>query len=96
LVHVDTEAAHENLVNSRLAYVSVSRARDDAQIFTNDAAALDEAFGREVSKATALDAEISSGTHREEEKSSEHHAPSGSPEQSQVEREQTEDHAMGF
>jgi len=37
LVHVDTEQAHDQLVNSRLAYVSVSRGRYDAQIYTNDA-----------------------------------------------------------
>jgi hypothetical protein len=37
LVHVDTEQAHGQLVNSRLACVSVSRARYDAQIYTNDA-----------------------------------------------------------
>jgi ATP-dependent exoDNAse (exonuclease V) alpha subunit len=35
LVHVDTEQAHDQLVNSRLAYVSVSRGRFDAQIYTN-------------------------------------------------------------
>ena len=37
LVHVDTEQAHEKLINSRLAYVAISRARYDAQIYTNDA-----------------------------------------------------------
>jgi hypothetical protein len=31
LVHVDTEQAHDQLVNSRLADVSVSRGRYDAQ-----------------------------------------------------------------
>jgi len=35
IVHVDTEQAHDQLVNSRLAYVSVSRGRYDAQIYTN-------------------------------------------------------------
>jgi hypothetical protein len=35
LVHVDTEQAHNQLVNSRLAYVSVSRGRCDAQIYTS-------------------------------------------------------------
>jgi ATP-dependent exoDNAse (exonuclease V) alpha subunit len=42
LVHVDTEQAHEQLINSRLAYVSVSRGRYDAQIDTNDAQNLSE------------------------------------------------------
>jgi ATP-dependent exoDNAse (exonuclease V) alpha subunit len=32
LVHVDTEQAHDQLVNSRLAYVSVSRGRYDAHL----------------------------------------------------------------
>jgi ATP-dependent exoDNAse (exonuclease V) alpha subunit len=34
LVHVDTEQAHDQLVNSRLGYVSVLRGRYDAQIYT--------------------------------------------------------------
>jgi ATP-dependent exoDNAse (exonuclease V) alpha subunit len=34
LIHVDSEHAGEQLVNSRLAYVAVSRARYDAQIYT--------------------------------------------------------------
>lgn len=37
LIHVDTDQAYEKLVNARLAYVSVSRGRYDAQIYTNDA-----------------------------------------------------------
>ena len=96
LVHVDTEAAHENLVNSRLAYVSVSRARDDAQIYTNDATSLSEAFGREVSKASALELETGSGANRgEEHANEEHHAPHESAD-SQVERELEQGHSMGF
>jgi ATP-dependent exoDNAse (exonuclease V) alpha subunit len=55
LVHVDTEQAHEQLVNSRLAYVSVSRGRDDAQIYTNDAQKLGEELSRDVSKESALE-----------------------------------------
>jgi hypothetical protein len=35
LAHVDTEQAHDQLFNSRLAYVSVSRGRYDAQIYTS-------------------------------------------------------------
>jgi conjugative relaxase-like TrwC/TraI family protein len=57
LVHVDTEQAHEQLINSRLAYVSVSRGRYDAQIYTNDAEKLGEELSRDVSKHTALEAE---------------------------------------
>jgi hypothetical protein len=55
LVHVDTEQAHDQLVNSRLAYVSVSRGRYDAQIYTNDAGKLGEEFSRDVSKQSAME-----------------------------------------
>jgi ATP-dependent exoDNAse (exonuclease V) alpha subunit len=51
LVHVDTEQPHEKLINTRLAYVSVSRARYDAQIYTNDAEKLSGELSREVSPA---------------------------------------------
>ena len=54
LVHVDTENAHEQLINSRLAYVSVSRGRYDAQIFTNDAEKLGDELSRDVSKYSAI------------------------------------------
>jgi len=56
LIHVDTEQAHEQLVNSRLAYVSVSRARHDAQIYTNDAGKLGDELSRDVSKQSAMEA----------------------------------------
>ncbi len=59
LVNVDTEEAHEKLINSRLAYVAVSRARYDAQIYTNDAGNLGKALSREVSHAAAVTAEDS-------------------------------------
>ena len=55
LVHVDTEQAHDQLVNSRLAYVSVSRGRYDAQIYTNDAQKLGEELSRDVSKQSAIE-----------------------------------------
>jgi ATP-dependent exoDNAse (exonuclease V) alpha subunit len=57
LVHVDTEQAHEQLINSRLAYVSVSRGRYDAQIYTNDAGKLSVELSRDVSKQSALETE---------------------------------------
>jgi conjugative relaxase-like TrwC/TraI family protein len=53
LIHVDTEQAPE-LVNSRMAYVSVSRAQFDVQMYTNDAKALGYELNKDVSKATAL------------------------------------------
>ena len=54
LVNMDTEV-HPELINGRFAYVSVSRASQDAQIFTNDAANLAESLSRDVSKTSALD-----------------------------------------
>jgi hypothetical protein len=55
LIHVDSEAAHEKLINSRLAYVAVSRARYDAQIYTNDAADLGRALSRDTSHTAAIE-----------------------------------------
>ena len=40
-----------------MAYVSVSRARFDAQIFTNDAESLGRELGKDVSHSSALQAE---------------------------------------
>jgi ATP-dependent exoDNAse (exonuclease V) alpha subunit len=54
LIHVDTEQAPGELVNSRMAYVSVSRAQFDVQMYTNDAKALGYELNKNVSKATAL------------------------------------------
>ena len=54
LVNMDTEV-HPELINARFAYVSVSRASRDAQVFTNDASTLAESLGRDVSKTSALD-----------------------------------------
>jgi len=54
LVNIDTEGQPE-LINARFAYVSVSRASHDAQIFTNDAATLAETLSKDVSKASAVD-----------------------------------------
>jgi ATP-dependent exoDNAse (exonuclease V) alpha subunit len=54
LVNMDTNV-HPDLINDRFAYVSVSRASQDAQIFTNDAASLAESLSHDVTKASALD-----------------------------------------
>lgn len=53
LVNMDTEV-HPELINARFAYVSVSRASHDAQVFTNDAANLAENLSKDVSKTSAL------------------------------------------
>jgi hypothetical protein len=50
---VDTHV-HPELINSRFAYVSVSRASFDAQVFTNDASSLAINLGNVVDKLSAL------------------------------------------
>jgi ATP-dependent exoDNAse (exonuclease V) alpha subunit len=57
LIHVDTEQAPGELVNSRMAYVSVSRAQFDVQMYTNDAKALGYELNRDVSHPTAIQQE---------------------------------------
>ncbi|MGI4831714.1 MAG: hypothetical protein ACRYFU_26560, partial [Janthinobacterium lividum] len=54
LVNMDTRA-HPELINTRFAYVSVSRASHDAQIYTNDAAALGQKLSHDASKSSAID-----------------------------------------
>jgi conjugative relaxase-like TrwC/TraI family protein len=54
LIHVDSAQAHGELLNNRMAYVSVSRAQYDVRIYTNDAKTLAQVLGRNVTKATAL------------------------------------------
>ena len=76
LVHVDTEQSHDQLVNSRLAYVSISRGRYDAQIYTNDAGKLGEELSRDVSKLSAM------GTEHEMGGRDQHHATESAEHQS--------------
>jgi conjugative relaxase-like TrwC/TraI family protein len=63
LVHVDTEQAGEKLVNRRFAYVAVSRARYDAQIYTNDRADLAQKLERGVSHRSAVETSRESAAH---------------------------------
>ena len=53
LVHIDTDSSR-SLINDRLAYVSISRASDEARIYTNDAAALGERLCTDVTKKAAI------------------------------------------
>jgi conjugative relaxase-like TrwC/TraI family protein len=52
LVHADT-SVHPDLLNSRFAYVSISRASHEADIYTDDASGLGQKLSNEFSKATA-------------------------------------------
>jgi ATP-dependent exoDNAse (exonuclease V) alpha subunit len=54
LVHVDTQLSEE-LVNRRFAYVSLSRSRHDAQVFTNDATQLARALDRDPVRPSAME-----------------------------------------
>jgi conjugative relaxase-like TrwC/TraI family protein len=56
LIHADTELG-EQLVNERMAYVAVSRARYDAHIYTNNEAELAHDLSREATHPTAISAE---------------------------------------
>ncbi|MBZ5686698.1 MAG: relaxase domain-containing protein [Acidobacteriia bacterium] len=54
LVHADT-SVHPDLLNSRFAYVSISRASHQATLFTDDMAKLGPRLGADVSKTSALE-----------------------------------------
>ncbi len=85
LVHVDTAQAHEKLINSRLAYVSVSRGRYDAQIYTNNAGKLGNELSRDVSKRAALETQ--------HELSASERSRAAAPVQRQ---EQSQSHGQGY
>ena len=53
IANIDTHSSR-SLINSRLAYVSVSRASEDARIYTNDSEMLGERLATDVSKAAAV------------------------------------------
>ena len=58
LIHADTELGAKDLLNHRMAYVSVSRGQWDAQIFTNDREKLVQALSHDVSHKSALQPEL--------------------------------------
>ncbi len=57
LIHMDTELGAKDLLNSRMAYVSVSRGRYDAQIYTNNPQTLGQELSRDVSHSHAIQQE---------------------------------------
>jgi conjugative relaxase-like TrwC/TraI family protein len=71
LVNMDTKA-HPELINTRFAYVSVSRASEDARIYTNNATTLAERLSTDISKASAVEvARPSTGTQAHQPQSKE-------------------------
>jgi hypothetical protein len=63
LINMDT-STHADLINTRFAYVSISRASHDVQIFTNDAAALGQRLSADVTKTSAVDFQQRQESHR--------------------------------
>ncbi len=53
MLTVETELAATALLNSRMAYVAVSRGAEDAQLYTNDREKLPTALGHDVSHNSA-------------------------------------------
>ena len=54
IVNIDTDSAR-SLINTRLAYVSISRASDDARVYTNNADTLGERLATDINKTAAVD-----------------------------------------
>ena len=54
LIHADT-SVHPDLLSSRFGYVAVSRASQEATIFTDDVTRLAQHLGAEVNKSSALE-----------------------------------------
>jgi hypothetical protein len=54
LANIDTDSARD-LINSRLAYVAISRASDDARVYTNNAETLGERLASDTTKSAAVD-----------------------------------------
>ncbi len=54
LANIDTDSSR-SLINNRLAYVAISRASEDARIYTNNAETLGARLATDVTKTAALD-----------------------------------------
>jgi ATP-dependent exoDNAse (exonuclease V) alpha subunit len=67
LANFDTDSNH-NLINTRLAYVAISRASQEAHVYTNDAQTLSLRLASDVSKTSAI--QVLSQTGPEQFKSS--------------------------
>jgi conjugative relaxase-like TrwC/TraI family protein len=71
LVNMDTNTFSE-LLNPRFAYVSISRASQDAHIYTNAAATLAQRLSTDVSKTSALDFHEAPAAHSQSQTPKEH------------------------
>lgn len=94
LINVDTELG-EKLVNERLAYVAVSRARYDAQIYTNDQAELAHDLSREYSHSTATDGHFRENDHEAAHSSENEHEITHTGGSTAVEHDMGSDQGLG-
>jgi hypothetical protein len=83
LVNIDTDRTNPQLINERLAYVAVSRARHDARIYTNDATRLGQALSRDVSKSSAITVERTQPNHQGQQQGTRPTIPTKSQSQQQ-------------
>jgi conjugative relaxase-like TrwC/TraI family protein len=99
LANIDTESSRM-LINTRLAYVAVSRASEDARIYTNNAETLGQRLAADISKTTAVDFRPPSATEqaREAVQLFRKHQPDAATErlqqQGQVHEYQSPDHRL--
>ena len=99
LANIDTESSRL-LINTRLAYVAVSRASDDVRIYTNDAETLGQRLAADISKTAAVDFRPSSATEQTQEAVQlfREHQPGPATErlqqQGQVHEHQSPDHRL--
>jgi conjugative relaxase-like TrwC/TraI family protein len=93
LIHVDTEKG-EQLVNARMAYVSVSRGRYDAEIYTNDKDELAHDLSRDVSQRSAIEPGQEQGHSQSHDTAQEIGAASESHEHS-ADHSEGQGHGMG-
>jgi len=99
LANIDTESSRM-LINTRLAYVAVSRASDDVHIYTNNAETLGQRLAADISKTAAVDFRPSSATEqaRESIQLFRDHQPSAATErlqqQGRVHEYQSPDHRL--
>jgi ATP-dependent exoDNAse (exonuclease V) alpha subunit len=61
LANFDTDS-NRNLINTRLAYVAISRASEDAHVYTNDAQTLGVRLAFDISKTAALEVHVQART----------------------------------
>jgi len=99
LANIDT-ASNRMLINTRLAYVAISRASEDARIYTNDAETLGKRLSADISKSSAVDFRSPSMTEQTQEAVQlfREHQPSSATEQLQqqgrVHEYQSPDHRL--